>query len=184
MRLFRFLFLLAAGCPAFACTCDYTLVPLCQQLRTYEGGSLFLGTATTIRYRTVRFGKVSEREQIVGFKVEDTFRGGHGKVVTVKSLSPGMCGIRFRKGLSYLVDASGSPEALSVSSCGMTRIGADAADSIRFLRALRLNFDAAIIFGTVKKYAEGANFVSLRNMAIPGTTVALEAMPDASFSQC
>jgi len=92
-----------------------------------------------------------------------------------------MCGIRFRKGLSYLVNASGSLEALSASSCGMTRIAPDAADSIRFLRALRQNPDAAIIFGTVKQYAEGANFVSLRNKAIPGTTVVLESMPGGSF---
>jgi hypothetical protein len=61
----------------------------------------------------------------------------------------------------------------------MTRVAAEAADSIRFLRALRQNPDAAIIFGTVKQYAEGANFVSLRNKAIPGTAVVLDVIPDA-----
>jgi hypothetical protein len=182
-----FLILLARS-PAFGCFCDpLGPPPMCQQLRPYKGSALFLGVVTDIQYRKVSFGNALVREQLVSFSIEQVFAGIQGKTVTLTSFSDaGMCGYPFRKGLSYLVDAtyqsydaSGGAPQLSVNSCGMTAPAAYAADSIHFLRTIRRNPHGGVVFGTIKQYVKGSTFVSLNNKAIGGTSVLLDAAPNA-----
>jgi len=162
-----------------ACTCDYSVVPRCQQLRSFRGTALFVGTVKSIRYRDVNLSGALVKEQLVTLKVEDAFQGIQGKKVEVRSFaSPSMCGYAFRKGSRYLVDAWGPRESLNVTSCGMTTGAAEAADLIRFLRTLRQHPSGGIVFGTVKKYVTGSTFVSLDNKAVSGTTVALDSQLD------
>ena len=171
-----FLFL-AAGCPTFACTCDPGQVAVCQRLRSYQGSALFLGVAEEIRYKTVVLDKMSFRQQVVRFSVEDAFAGVRSKTIAVTE--PPMCGYVFQKGVRYLVDAHGTTESsLEVNSCGMTTPAEYAADSIHFLRTLKQNQTGAIVFGTVKQYVKGSTFVSLNNKPVAGASVLLRATPD------
>ena len=151
------------------------------------GSRLFVGVATRIRYRTVRLGDARLKEQVTTFSIQEVFAGTKGGTITLKSFADaGMCGYRFRKGVSYLVDAThqsyeGSDRALqlSVSSCGMTSPATEAADLIRFLKTARQNMNGGIIFGSVKQYVKGSTFVSLHNQAIEGASVLLQAAPNA-----
>jgi Carboxypeptidase regulatory-like domain len=171
-----FLFLLAS-CPAFGCTCDPGLLAACQRLRSYHGTALFLGVAGEIQYKTIVIDKISFRQQVVRFSVEEAFAGFRSKTITVTQ--PPMCGYEFQKGVRYLVDAEGSTESsLEVGSCGMTTPAEYAADSIHFLRTLKQNQTGAIVFGTVKQYVKGSTFVSLNNKPVAGASVLLQAAPD------
>jgi hypothetical protein len=171
-----FLFLLA-NYPAFACTC-IPGPPLCQQLRSYKGSALFLGIAEKIQYKTVIVDKISFRQQVVSFTVEDAFAGVRSKTITVTQ--PPMCGYVFHKGVRYLVDAYRTSESsLEVSSCGLTTPAATAADSIHFLRTLRQSQTGSIVFGTVKQYIKGSTFVSLNNKPVAAASVLLRAAPDS-----
>lgn len=179
------LLLLIADGVACGCSCDSAITSRCQQMRAYRGQALFLGTVTEIRYRNAHFGKDSMKEQVVTFSIQDAFKGINKKTVTVSSFAePGMCGFRFRRGRSYLVDGDSYADVsefqtVNVSSCGMTIQAEWAEDDIHFLRTLRANPHGAIIFGTVKQYPVGSTFVSLNNKAIAGATILLESAPDA-----
>ena len=102
-------------------------------MRSYSGSALFVGVVKKIDHKTIVFGGKKVHQQVVTLSVEDAFAGVEGETVTVTSFA-GMCGVRFRKGLRYLVDAgeiwdstylatagrSGFRSRLDVNSCGMT----------------------------------------------------------------
>lgn len=195
MRVAAFGFLLLlASCPALGCTCESYQQPLCTKLRSYKGSALFLGMAQKIESQTVVFGNDKVRMQVVTFLVEESLSGIDGKTVTVTSFTTRrMCGYRFRKAVRYLVDASETADStylttagrsgfrsrLDVNSCGMTAPADYASDSIRFLRTVQNNPNGAIVFGTVKQYGKGSTFVSSNNKAVSGSSVLLQALPDA-----
>jgi len=178
------LLVLLAASPALCCLCATDHEPTCERLRVYKGAALFLGVVTDVRYRRVSVGNVPVREQVIKFNIEEAFAGVEGKDVTLTSFADAsMCGYRFRKGSRYLVDAdnggSWSVSQLSVSSCGMTATAADSVEEIRFLRTVKRNPHAGILFGTVKEYVEGSTFVSPNNKPITGASVMLTAEPNA-----
>jgi len=186
MRTGWFLAALLVYCtPVAACTCEIGLVPQCQQLRSFPPARrLFLGTAESIRYRSVTVGNTTVPQQLTIFSVEDTFGGSRDKSVEIRSfIKPGMCGFRFHEGTKYFVDAWNDGGTWSASSCGMTTTANWASDAIHYLRTLREHPQGAIIFGTVKQYVKGSTFVSLNNRPIPGTTVVLESMPNAPMQK-
>ena len=170
---------------AIACTCDLDPAPECQRLRSpSHDRALFLGTAKSIRYRSVAVGNTTVPQQLTTFDVEDTFSGIRGKSVEIRSfVKPGMCGLRFRKGIKYFVEAWSNEGAWTASSCGMTTTADWRSDSIHYLRTLRQHPEGAIVFGTVKQYVKGSTFVSLNNKPIPGTTISLELMPNALLNK-
>jgi hypothetical protein len=185
---------LLATTHALACTCVPPEQPLCKQLRLYSGSALFVGVVQKVDHKTIMFGGNKVRQQVVTLLVEEAFAGVEGKTVTITSFAEGgMCGVRFQKGLRYLVDAgeiadstylgtagrSGLRSRLDVNSCGMTSPADYVTDSIRFLRTVKNNPTGAILFGTVKQYGKGSSFVSLNNKAVAGTSVSLQALPDA-----
>jgi hypothetical protein len=86
-----------------------------------------------------------------------------------------MCGYRFKKGQSYLVDARGSEALLHAGACGITSSTREAQDAIRLLRTLKEHNDGAVIFGTVKQYIGKPNFVALNNRPISGAIVTLDS---------
>ncbi len=180
--------ILVASISALGCTCDMVdPAPLCQQLRSYKGSFLFLGVVTDIRHRQVAVGDHRVKEQVVTFSIQEVFAGVQSKAITLTSFADaGMCGYRFRKGASYLVDATyqsyeaaGSAPQLSVNSCGPTAPASEAEDSIRFLRTVKQNPHGGVIFGTVKRYVNGSTFVSLNNQPIEGASVRLKGAPNA-----
>lgn len=185
---------LLATCPALACSCVPYEQPFCEKLKSYNGSALFVGVVQKIDHKRVMFGGSKLRQQVVTLRVEEVFAGLREKTVKVTTFDEGgMCGIRFRKGVRYLVDAgeiadsrylatggrSGFRSRLDVNSCGMTSPADYVTDSIRFLKTAKNNPGRAILFGTVKQYGEGSTFVSLDNKAVAGTSVTLQASPDA-----
>jgi hypothetical protein len=173
---------------ALGCTCDMLdPAPLCQQLRSYKGSVLFLGVVTDIRYRKVTVGNAPIREQLISFSIQEVFAGVESKTIRLTSCADAaMCGYRFRKGASYLVDATyqsyeaaGSAPQLSVNSCGLTAPASEAEDSIRFLRTVKQVPHGGVVFGTVKRYVNGSTFVSLNNQPIESVSVLLQGAPNA-----
>jgi hypothetical protein len=146
-----------------------------------------LGVVTDIRYKKLTAGNAPVREQLVGFSIQDVLAGVQSKTIKLTSFADGaMCGYRFRKGASCLVDATyqsyeeaGSAPQLSVNSRGLTAPASEAEDSIRFLRTVKQAPHGGVIFGTVKRYVNGSTFVSLNNQPIAGASVLLQGAPNA-----
>lgn len=153
----------------------------------YKGSVLFLGVVTDIQYRKVTVGNTPVTEQVASFSIQEVFAGAPSKTIKLTSFADAaMCGYRFRKGVSYLVDATyqfyeaaGSAPQLSVNSCGPTARASEAEDSIRFLRTLKQNPHGGVVLGTVKRYVNGSTFVSLNNQPIAGASVLLKGTPNA-----
>jgi hypothetical protein len=78
------------------------------------------GSAVVVRARALNSSRPSgsEKSAATRFRVQDTWAGSTGKVITVRhSTFTAMCGVVFKKGQSVLLLANRSDEAYSTSSC-------------------------------------------------------------------
>jgi len=164
---------------AFACLCIEAPVPRvreCQKAKT-ERAALFIGKVERVRSETVLLppDNVPVKMQVVTFQVSETFGNQPSDAVAVvRDWEPGngSCGFPFVQGRTYLVDASMGQQdgVLHLDSCGHTG-AADAAENlVRFLRATK-DSQGAILFGIVKQYVGGKNFVARRNQPLSGAAI-------------
>jgi hypothetical protein len=148
--------------PAGQCDGDCALDrPPCENAWLPWVSAVFLGTATSIKEQSVPVVVDGERaqttKQTVSFSVDEAFRGVEGSFATVTS-GGDLCGFPFYKQKRYLIYAGRQKDGtLHVSICGGTKLLADAANDLVYLRTIATRAPSGFIFGTVFKYADPAN---------------------------
>jgi hypothetical protein len=106
---------------------------------------LFVGKANSIRYKTVSIHGIKMTQQVSTFSVQESFSGSAAQAITVRSDKPSLCGYKFKKGQSYLVDARGSGAVLFAAACGFTAPTTEAQEAIQLLRMLGEHSPCAVI---------------------------------------
>jgi hypothetical protein len=122
----------AWNAPARACKCR----PLSVEEGTTEASAIFEGRVTKLADETPGDGKPPPGK-LVTFSLVRTWKGLESEeTITLRtSESSASCGYAFELNTSYLVYATGTPDALSVTSCSRTRPMADAAEDLAALGA-------------------------------------------------
>jgi hypothetical protein len=127
----------------------------------YRGYRRVLGDSDKHQEQSVPVVVDGERaqttKQTVSFSVDEAFRGVEGSFATVTS-GGDLCGFPFYKQKRYLIYAGRQKDGtLHVSICGGTKLLADAANDLVYLRTIATRAPSGFIFGTVFKYADPAN---------------------------
>jgi hypothetical protein len=134
-RLF-FVFSLVLGCvwsaPALACKCR----PLSVEEGQSDASAIFEGRVTKLADEAPTAGGPPPGK-LVTLALVRTWKGlENEETVTLRtSESSASCGYAFELSTSYLVYASGTPDALSVSSCSRTRPMSEASEDLAALGA-------------------------------------------------
>jgi hypothetical protein len=132
-----------------ACSCAGGQIP-CQAYG--EASAVFLGTVINSRIVTTTRGEFESQSRVVRLSIDSAFRGVEGAEVEVTTgLGGGDCGFGFQQSKQYLVYAYESGGKLGTGICSRTRLAANAADDLRFLRSLARSSQGGSITGGVLK---------------------------------
>lgn len=140
--------LLVFAANVWACQCDGTPNPPC---RAYgDTPVIFTGIVLESDPFDPQFQNPSRKAKL---KVEKTIKGIDVKEITI--FSDPRCGPFFEEGKQYLVYAYGPLAHLETNMCTRTRLLKDTTEDFEYFEKLPTLKDGGLIFGTVKKYANG-----------------------------
>jgi hypothetical protein len=110
--------------------------------------AVFVGTV-----RDIQPVDGSPFRKLISFDVEQAGRGIAGKRVTVESgvQTGASCGFTFQLGQRYVVYGRGSAAKLTTDMCAGTKLAAEAAEDLAFLKELAGPARGVRIFGTVRR---------------------------------
>jgi hypothetical protein len=146
---------------ALACTC----APLPEPCEAYwDASAVFSGTVVDVSETTVEVPWGEERlsysQRLVRFSVIDAYRGtAPGSIEVVTGMGDTDCGYAFEVGASYLVYGFGvsTDPRLRAHICSRTRLLADAAADLEYIRGLSRDDTPGRVFGVAMLYDETLN---------------------------
>lgn len=160
--------LILAARAADACTCEANL-PICETL--WRTPAVFSAVILDITPLPNPAGGDFRPYRTVRMQVEQAWRGDVSGVVEVQTgAGGGDCGYDFMRGGRYLVFAENRGGRLSVSICSGTKLLADAADDLAYLRTANAPSALGRVFGTAR-YQRRSHEEPVR--AVAGYTVVL-----------
>jgi hypothetical protein len=173
----------AAAARASACSCAGETAP-CQAY--WEASAVFVGTVINGRSVTVKDAGFEHEMRAVRLFVDEPMRGVEGgEIEVLTGLGGGDCGFGFRQSQQYIVYAyrDEDDKKLYTSICSRTRLLAEAAKDLAYIRGLSKAKPGGTISGEVSKQIrndEGSTYPPLANVKVimegPGT---YEAVTDA-----
>ena len=131
---------------AFACSCIRPGPP-CQA--TWTADAVFAGTVISID-RVDQSDEFGARSVLVRFNVDRVFVGAVARSVEMPGNAMNTCSYRFEAGKKYLVYATRDEGGrLSAGSCSRTRLLADAAEDLAYLRSLPAAGTSGRVYGRI-----------------------------------